>query len=239
MRRKIARTRTKTKTKTFKKKDAYKSLNIVNSWINNIDSKASFALAAAGVLFGFLIDNELYAEVQAAIKASEQLNISVGNLILCIIITMLYLTTLFSIFYFILTIKVKMKKPEENRLITWIKKLTKKLTKKLMKNLIIKRIKNLIKKLMKNQTKKDDKEADELASFFFFGSIADMEETDYKNNIKGMSNTDILDDLIGQIYTNSVICTEKAMWYNRGRMLLLFSVGLLLIYITVNLFIGG
>ncbi len=36
--------------------DAYKNLELVNSWINNIDLKASFILAFLGILLGSILD---------------------------------------------------------------------------------------------------------------------------------------------------------------------------------------
>ena len=39
------------------KDDAYNVLGIINSWINNIDTKASFAIAFAGVLIGVFMNN--------------------------------------------------------------------------------------------------------------------------------------------------------------------------------------
>lgn len=36
----------------FKKDDAYQILSMINTWIGNIDTKISFALALAGVLIG-------------------------------------------------------------------------------------------------------------------------------------------------------------------------------------------
>ncbi len=39
----------------FEKEDAYKSLELVNGWINNLDAKASFLLAYIAVVMGFAI----------------------------------------------------------------------------------------------------------------------------------------------------------------------------------------
>ena len=38
--------------RAFKKGDAYETLGIINTWIGNMDTKVSFALALAGVLIG-------------------------------------------------------------------------------------------------------------------------------------------------------------------------------------------
>ena len=37
--------------RAFKKEDAYETLGIINTWIGNMDTKVSFALALAGVLY--------------------------------------------------------------------------------------------------------------------------------------------------------------------------------------------
>lgn len=41
----------------FEKEDAYKSLELVNAWINNLDTKASFLLAYLAVVLGFVVSN--------------------------------------------------------------------------------------------------------------------------------------------------------------------------------------
>ena len=40
--------------RAFKKEDAYETLGIINTWIGNMDTKVSFALALAGVLIGVI-----------------------------------------------------------------------------------------------------------------------------------------------------------------------------------------
>ena len=40
--------------RAFKKEDAYETLGIINTWIGNMDTKVSFALALAGAI-GFII----------------------------------------------------------------------------------------------------------------------------------------------------------------------------------------
>ena len=42
--------------RAFKKEDAYETLGIINTWIGNMDTKVSFALALAGAI-GFIIKN--------------------------------------------------------------------------------------------------------------------------------------------------------------------------------------
>ena len=41
----------------YSKEDAYQTIDLINSWINNVDTKTSFALAYAAVLMGFAFAN--------------------------------------------------------------------------------------------------------------------------------------------------------------------------------------
>lgn len=43
----------------FEKEDAYRSLEMVNTWISNLDTKVSFALALVGVLTGVIFSEGL------------------------------------------------------------------------------------------------------------------------------------------------------------------------------------
>ena len=40
---------------SYTKEDLYKKLELVNSWISNIDSKISFILGFVGIFIGFII----------------------------------------------------------------------------------------------------------------------------------------------------------------------------------------
>ena len=61
-------------------------------------------------------------------------------------------------------------------------------------------------------------------SVFFFGSIGNMTLVNYKSSVKDMEEQDIINDLEEQIHTNSVLCSFKAKWYNRGMKYLLATV---------------
>ena len=63
-------------------------------------------------------------------------------------------------------------------------------------------------------------------SVFFFGSIGNMTLDNYKKSVKVMNNQDIIDDLEEQIHTNSLLCSLKAKWYNKGMKCLLAAVAL-------------
>ena len=43
----------------YTKEDVYRTLDMINNWINNIDTKVSFALALAGILMGFIFNMTL------------------------------------------------------------------------------------------------------------------------------------------------------------------------------------
>ena len=43
----------------FSKDDAYQTLTMINSWINNFDSKTSFALTLLGILLGFTFKSDI------------------------------------------------------------------------------------------------------------------------------------------------------------------------------------
>lgn len=43
----------------YTKEDAYRTLEMINNWINNIDTKVSFAMALAGILMGFIFNMTL------------------------------------------------------------------------------------------------------------------------------------------------------------------------------------
>ncbi len=44
---------------SFEKEDAFKALELVNGWINNMDTKASILLAYLAVIIGFVVSNGL------------------------------------------------------------------------------------------------------------------------------------------------------------------------------------
>ena len=43
----------------YTKEDVYRTLEMINNWINNIDTKVSFAMALAGILMGFIFNMTL------------------------------------------------------------------------------------------------------------------------------------------------------------------------------------
>ena len=57
--------------KTFTKDDAFQTLNIISSWISNIDTKVSFALALAGILIGSTFGEELPKSFEKILNAAK------------------------------------------------------------------------------------------------------------------------------------------------------------------------
>lgn len=51
----------------YNKEDAFHTLDLINSWINNVDTKASFALAFQAVVIGFCFNNGLPASIKTFI----------------------------------------------------------------------------------------------------------------------------------------------------------------------------
>ena len=43
--------------KSYSREDAYKTLEIINGWIGNMDAKISFSLAFVGILVGYIFSN--------------------------------------------------------------------------------------------------------------------------------------------------------------------------------------
>ena len=70
---------------------------------------------------------------------------------------------------------------------------------------------------------------DKGVSIYFFGSIANMEFTEYEQKVKSISKEELLIDLKSQVHINSKICTKKARFYNKGIALLIATIVLLFI----------
>ena len=90
------------------KEDTYKNLEIVNSWINNIDLKASFILAFLGLLYG----NVLNVKNIETIKTFVSVPINTMNLIeilRIIVVVLLLVSSIFSTILLILTLLARTK----------------------------------------------------------------------------------------------------------------------------------
>jgi len=68
-------------------------------------------------------------------------------------------------------------------------------------------------------------------SLIFFGTISTMEYHVYKNQILNQRLDSRVDDLLSQIYINSVICSKKFKLYNQG--LMSMSIFMLLVIVAL------
>ena len=78
------------------KEDVYRTLDMINNWINNIDTKVSFALALAGILMGFIFNMTL--------SDNE------GTMVL-VLTLLLYIANFGALLYFVLAITARVDNP--------------------------------------------------------------------------------------------------------------------------------
>ena len=64
----------------FKKDDAYQTLSMINTWIGNIDTKISFALALAGVLIGMIFSGGIPNAFQRITQVSKLSELNGGEI---------------------------------------------------------------------------------------------------------------------------------------------------------------
>lgn len=95
--------------RAFKKDDAYETLGIVNTWIGNMDTKVSFALALAGVLIGVIFEKGMPSAFERITEVSKLAELSGGEIIAAILVSMLYLSGFISILCFMLSIIARVK----------------------------------------------------------------------------------------------------------------------------------
>ncbi len=67
--------------RAFKKEDAYETLGIINTWIGNMDTKVSFALALAGVLIGVIFEKGMPSAFERITEVSKLAELSGGEII--------------------------------------------------------------------------------------------------------------------------------------------------------------
>lgn len=154
----------------YTKEDAYQTLELINNWINNVDTKASFALAFIGIMLGFCFTGDLpaaFISFQKAQNKTIDLWIEVIAVVILITFGVITSTVLLSV---------------------------------------------LIAKAKNTSGKK---------SVMFFGTIAEISLNDYKSKTMNMSETDLTKDLLEQVHTNSIICTQKFKRYNTGMVMMI------------------
>lgn len=83
--------------KSYSREDAYKTLEIINGWIGNMDAKISFALAFVGILVGYVFSNGLpniFGKIANVTKLSE---LSGVEILASVIVVLLYVSSFASI----------------------------------------------------------------------------------------------------------------------------------------------
>ena len=95
--------------RAFKKEDAYETLGIINTWIGNMDTKVSFALALAGVLIGVIFEKGMPSAFKRITEVSKLAELFGGEIIAAILVALLYLSSFISILCFMLSIIARVK----------------------------------------------------------------------------------------------------------------------------------
>lgn len=90
----------------YSKEDAYYTLNLINSWINNIDAKTSFALAFVVVLVGFILEKNPMEFFCENLPVEE---VSVDILLKLFLVSALYITSFGAAIFFFLAIVARTK----------------------------------------------------------------------------------------------------------------------------------
>jgi len=93
----------------YERADAYQSLEMINSWISNIDTKVSFALALTGVLIGFIFSTGLPSALKRVSEVTKLAELSGGEIIGAILVCLLYIVSFISILCFMLAIISRVK----------------------------------------------------------------------------------------------------------------------------------
>lgn len=93
----------------YTNEDAYKLLEIINSWINNSDNKISFALSFGAVLLGYILSNGMPKAFNKFLNITKLSELNGGDMISAILVIALYIFSLTSIIYLLLALKAKIK----------------------------------------------------------------------------------------------------------------------------------
>lgn len=93
----------------FNKEDAYQALSLINTWISNIDTKTSFALALVGVLIGMIFSDGIPNAFQKISEVSKLAELNGGEILAAILVVLLYLVSFLSAFCFMWAIIARVK----------------------------------------------------------------------------------------------------------------------------------
>ena len=98
-------------TNKYSKEDAYKALDLTNSWIGNVDTKASLGLAFIVALLAIIFYNAgtMPVAFQNLSTAIKEQTVSCCTIMGTLLVAVLYLTCLVSIVMFFLAIRGRIK----------------------------------------------------------------------------------------------------------------------------------
>lgn len=98
----------------FRKDDAYQTLTLINTWIGNIDTKISFALALAGVLIGVIFSGGFPSAFQRITEVTKLAELHGGEILAAILVGALYFVSFLSIMSFMWAIIARVKNPNDS-----------------------------------------------------------------------------------------------------------------------------
>lgn len=93
----------------YTKEDAYHGLEMINTWISNLDTKVSFALALVGVLIGAVFGAGFPKALQRVGEASKLAELNGGEIIAVVLVCLLYAASFCSIVSFVITLIARVK----------------------------------------------------------------------------------------------------------------------------------
>lgn len=193
----------------YSKEDAYKTLDMINMWIGNVDSKISYSLTFMGVLLGFFlttskpidisqVTNKILIKIQEMINKGIQPTLKSIELIDVISVIILILICIF--------------------IFTSVKSCI----------CLYKGIKGRIDPETYNQNGLVTK------SNIFWNSISSKQYLDFYKEISNLDKRNLMKDISSQIFINSKICTEKFNNYNEGVKYIVISVIIFFIYTIIG-----
>lgn len=193
----------------YSKDDAYKTLDMVNMWIGNVDSKISYSLTFIGVLLGFFLTTSKPIHISQVVNkiikkinliSSQGIELSLKGVELKDIISAIILV-LICIFIF-----------------TSIKACI------------------YLYKGIKGRIDPDTYKQDGLVtkSNIFWNSISNQEYIDFYKNVSDLDEVNLFKDISSQIFINSKICTEKFENYNKGVKYIVISIIIFFTYTIIG-----
>ena len=89
-------------------------LTLINTWIGNIDTKISFALALAGVLIGVIFSGGFPSAFQRITEVTNLAELHGGEILAVILVGALYCVSFLSVISFIWAIIARIKNPNDS-----------------------------------------------------------------------------------------------------------------------------